>query len=95
MGPDEAARTIIQTVQITRADIVAAKVFLAEGGSGRIDMRSYLQAWAETVSPEASRDVYLDRSDIDSQLAAAARAIAAQLVLSVAAWELVHAGVMF
>jgi hypothetical protein len=95
MTPDEARDIIVNAVQVTRADIVAAKSFLSNAGPGRVDMQAQLTAWANMVSPGARGEVLLDANDIDSQLSAVSKAIVAQLALCAAAWELIHTGVVF
>jgi len=95
MTPDEARDEIIKAVRVSRADIVSAKGFLADAGGGRIDTQAQMQAWAQVVSPGFSRDLYLDRSDTEGQVATSARGVMAHLALGAAAWELIYAGVVF
>jgi hypothetical protein len=102
LSVEEARDQIANRVAVTRADIVAAKTYLMNLGSGLIEIEPQSVAWAGQVAPAAAatsrsglRMLSLDADDVDAQVATVARFLSARLAMCSAAWELVREGIFF
>lgn len=95
MRPDDLAAAIAQWVNVTRADIVAAKGNLLERMTDQLEIEAEAKRWATIAAGEWPKQFELTEDVDDASVARLARHIVAHLASIGAALELVATGQAF
>jgi len=96
MRPDDVESEIVKAVQVTRANVVAAKAYLLGLTTAqRHESIAHAKLFAQLAAPGALKPLPLESEDISAQVARVAAHISARLAFGVAARELIRSDIFF